>query len=304
LKKENTRKEVSTYSLDDIKRFHNEATQFYGAQLTLLKDSVHKITDERQAKAAILLISCGQTGAALLQLANQTDYFTSESVMLARAFMEKITNFCYVNICDETEYRAFILHPIYKHYHNILIPKMEDSLDFIAENFKARKDKQEKFKKIPIVQEALAMFSETQPNLKWTKKSLYQRIKAIEKWGKLIDVFFSINKFQYYSDASEALHGSLYGCTYGTASFDPEFDHNKKEELDKKLYKENACILLHLGMLIHETFTLISYSSDIKEIWKPSYRNRGRALNLLFHILERDILKEKKAIEKLQTNLE
>lgn len=276
----------TTHSIDDLKRYHNEATQFLGSELILLKEAIPKIVDDRLAKAAVLLISCGQTGAALLQLANQTDRFTSESVMLARAFMEKITNFCYVGVCDEKEYRAFILHPIYKHYHNVGSPKMEDDLKFITENVAARKEKQKKLKKVPIVQEALTIFSETNSHLNWTKKTLSKRIAVIEKWGKLMDVFFTINKLHYYSDASETLHGSLYGCTYGVGAFDPDFDRTKKEELDKKLYKDSTSILLHLGMLIHESFTLISYSNDIKELWDYSYKNRNNALNLLFHVLE------------------
>jgi len=284
----------TTHSLDNLKLYHNEATQFFGSQLMLLKEAIPKITDDRVAKTSVLLVSCGQTGAALLQLANQTDTFTSESVMLARSFMEKVTNFCYANICDDKEYRAFILHPIYKHYHNVGFPKIEDDLDLIHENAAARKEKQEKLKKIPIVQEALTIFSETKSNLNWTRKTLTQRIEAIEKWGKVMDVFFTINKIQYYSDASETLHGSLYGCTYGVGVFDPEFDHTNVEELNKKLFKESTCVLLHLGMLIHESFTLISYSCDIKEIWKYSYQNRGNALNLLFHVVERPVVPLKK----------
>jgi hypothetical protein len=276
-----------THSLKELKQYHKEATQFFGSELMLLKEAIPKITDDRLAKAAVLLISCGQTGGALLQLANQTNSFTSETVMLSRSFMEKVTNFCYAGICDEKEYRAFILHPIYKHYHNAGSPKMEDEIDFSPENEIRLKEKQEKLKKIPIVQEALAIFSETKSNLNWTKKTLNQRIEAIEKWGKLLDVFFAINKMQYYSDASEALHGSLYGCTFEIGAFEPGFNPNETEKMDKKLYKNNTCVLLHLGFLVHESFTLISYSNDIKEIWNYSYQNRGRALNLLFHVLER-----------------
>ena len=276
-----------THSLHDLKQYHNEAMLFFGSELMLLKEVIPKITDDKLKKAATLLISCGQTGAALLQLANQTENFTSESVMLARAFIEKITNFCYVGICDENEYRAFILHPIYKHYHNSGSPKMEDDLESIAENALARKEKQKQLKTIPIVQEALEMFSETKPYLNWTKKNMNQRIGAIKNWGKLLDVFFTINKLQYYSDASEALHGSLYGCTYGVGVFDPDFDHTEKDELDKKLYKDNTCVLLHLGMLIHKSLTLISYSDDIQKVWDSSYKNRSQALNLLFHVLEK-----------------
>lgn len=279
----------TTHSLNDLRRFHNEATQFFGSELLLLKEAIPKIVDDRLAKASMLLISCGQTGAALLQLANQIDTFTNESVMLARAFMEKITNFCYVGVCDEKEYRAFLLHPIYKYYHNIGFPKLEDDLDLIFENIKARKEKQEKLRKKPVVQEALTIFSDTKAHLSWTKKTLDQRIDIIKEKGKLLDVFFTINKIQYYSDASEILHGSLYGSTYHIGAFDPEFDHTKKEELDKKLYKDSTCVLLHLGMLIHESFTLISYSNDIKEIWDYSYKNRNQALNLLFYVIERKV---------------
>jgi hypothetical protein len=285
----------TTHSIEDLKHYHNEATQFFGSELILLKEAIPKIVDDRLAKAAVLLISCGQTGASVIQLANQTSRFTSESAMLARAFMETITNFCYLGICNEKEYRAFILHPIYKHYHNIGSPKFEDYLNLIPENFDlnliteyiaARKAKQKKLKEVPIVQEALTIFSETKSHLNWTKKTLSERISEIEEWGKLMAVFFTINKLQYYSDASETLHGSLYGCTYNTGVFDPDFDRTKKEELDKKLYKDSTCILLHLGMLIHESFTLISYSNDINEIWNYSYQNRNNALNLLFHVLE------------------
>ena len=279
---------ASNHSLDELKRCHNEATQFLSSELMLLKAVVPKIKGERLAKAGVLLLSCGQTGAALLQLANQIEAFSRESAMLARAFMETITNFCYVGICDEQEYRAFILHPIYKHYHNVGYPKMEDDFDFEHHTILARKLKQEKLKKVPIVQEALAMFSDTKPNLSWTKKKLHERIEVIQTWGKLMDVFFTINKIQYYSDASEALHGSLYGCTYNLGTFDADFNYAKEYELEKKLYKDSTCVLLHLGILVHQSFTLISYSDDINEIWKYSYENQRHAMNLLFHVMERE----------------
>lgn len=275
------------YSLDDLKKYHNEAIQFFGSELMILNEAIPKIKDEKLAKISVLLISCGQTGSALLQLAHQTDTFTGETAMLSRAFMEKITNFCYVSICNDKEYRAFVLHPIYKHYHSLDSLRMEDDIDSIVETRKKRKIKQEKLKELPIVQEALSVFSETNSRMNWTKKTFNQRIIALEKWGKLMDVFFRLNKIRYYSDASESLHGSLYGCTYNLGVFDPDFEHEKKDALDKKLYKENACVLLHLGMLIHETLTLVSYSNDIKELWNHSYNNRGVALNLLFHILEK-----------------
>lgn len=299
---EKSHKSVFGHSLEDLKHFHQEASNFFASELMMLKEVIPKISDERQVKAALLLISCTQTGAALLQLANQTDTFTSESVMLSRAFMEKITNFCYVSICEEKEYRAFILHPIYKYYHSIGALKYDDLefakesglnngdfMDRLNERKNVRKREQDNLKKRALVKEALEIFSETKPNLPWTRKPLNERIKTIEKWGKLMDVFFTLSKIEYYSDASESLHGSLYGCSYSVGGFDPDFEIENEDELDKKLYRDSASNLLSLGMLIQETFTLISYSADIKEIWNHSYKNRGMALNLHFHILERKI---------------
>jgi len=277
------------HSLDDLKRFHHEAMNFFATELILLKEIVTKIEDDRLGKCSVLLISCGQTGTALLQMANQIDCFASEAIMLARAFMEKITNFCYAGVCDEDEFRAFVLHPIYKKYHSLGAAKMEDDLVLITENVISRKQKQQKFKEKSIVQEALNIFSEVNPRLNWTKKTLNQRIEVIQEWGKLMDVFFTINKLEYYSDASEVLHGSLYGCTFNLGIFDDSFDRNMEGEMEKKIYKDNTCMLLHLGMLIHESLTLISYSNNIDKQWDYSYKNRGQALNLLFHVLERKI---------------
>lgn len=278
---------VSKYKLEELKKYHNEAISFFGSELMLLNMVIPLIKTERIAKTAVLLLSAGQTGTAILQLATQTDTFSTQTAMLSRAFMETITNFCYAGVCDENEYRAFELHPIYKHYHNIESLRIEDDLGDYVSNIATKKDKQTKFKQIPIVKEALEIFSETKTYLSWTRKNLNQKIEVLREWGKFLDVFFTINKIQYYADASEALHGSLYGCTYNLGSFDPDFDLTKKDELEKKIYKDNTCILLHLGMLIHESFTLISYSDDIKELWEHSYNNRGKALNLLFHVLEK-----------------
>lgn len=274
------------HSLENLKSYHLEAIRFFEAELMLLKEAVPKITDNRISKTATLLMSGGQTGVAFLQLASQVETFTSESVMLARAFMETITNFCYASICDEKEFRAFVLHPIYKYYFKVGSYSMEEANSYTnyEEYAEVIRRKRKELKQIPIVQEALAMFSETKPNLKWTKKSLNERVEALEKWENFFDIFFNLNRMQYYSDASELLHGSLYGCTYELGIFDTGFDSTNEEKLSKKLYKDSACMIIHLGTLIHESLTLIKYTNDISEIWEYSYKNRGYALNLLTHI--------------------
>lgn len=281
-----------SHSLEHLNHLHQQSTRFFEAQLSMIHAVIPKITDDRLAKTATLLISATNTGAALLQLSAAPDGFKSETVMLARSFLEKLTNFCYANICDEKEYRAFILHPIYKQFHNAGMPKVSDDAFDWEENIKAGELRQEKLKKIKLVQEALSIFSETKPTLNWTKKNMMQRIDAIEAWGKLMDVFFTISKLDYYADASEALHGSLYGCTFNIGSFEPGFDINDHAELEKRNIRDITCVLLQLGMLVHECFTLIKYQTEIEKIWNHSYDNRGHALNMLFHVQEKKIGKK------------
>jgi hypothetical protein len=67
--------------------------------------------------------------------------------------------------------------------------------------------------------------------------------------------------------------------------FEENFDYNNVENINKRSYRENTTVLLHLGILIHEVFTLISHTENIEKLWKHSYNNRNLGLNLLFHSL-------------------
>ncbi|MBN8837196.1 MAG: hypothetical protein J0I09_08055 [Sphingobacteriia bacterium] len=283
-----------THSLKDLRQYHREASNFFAAELTMLKEVLPLITDEKQAKISILLMSAGQTGAALLQLASQTDVFTDESTMLARSFIEKLTNFCYLCVCDEQEYKRFLLHPIYKQYHLTGNINWEDNIENYNAYIKEKENEQKRLKQIPLVQEALALFSETKSNLNWTKKTISERIKALQDWGKMLDVFFFINKDYLYSKASEALHGSLFGCGYELGFDHYKYNESDPEYIDKKLYRQSTSLLIHLGFLIHETFTVLQYTNAITELWDYSYENRNNAFGLLYHVLEKKMPGKKK----------
>ncbi len=275
--------------LSDLVDHHKKARQFFAGELALLKEAIPKIDEGRMGKASVLLVSAGQTGTALFVLAGEVTMFSGEVAMLARAFMEKVTNFCYVCVCDAEEFRRFELHPAYRYYHNIGLPMIEDTLGGnILDATDAKKEKQQKLRSIPVFEEALKVFSATQSRMNWTTRSLDKRIDVITASGKMLDIFFTICKNRYYSDASEALHGSLYGATYNVAVFDPEFNRADPEMLNKKLYYDSACILLHLGMLIHESISLMADFGEYGDVYERSHKNRIEALNQLFYLLGLD----------------
>lgn len=135
------------------------------------------------------------------------------------------------------------------------------------------------------IQEALSLFSETNPSLNWSKKSLIQKIDIIRESGKVLDTFFTLSQMRYYSNSSESLHGSLYGSTLDIGFFEQGFDHTDTQKINDRSYRENTTVLFHLGTLIHEVFTAISHKDDIQELWNHSYKNRNMGFNLLLHSL-------------------
>lgn len=284
---------IITHSLENLKHYHQEACNFFAAELMMLKDVLDLITDEKHKEITIILMSAGQTGAALLQLASQVDVFTDESTMLARSFIEKLTNFCYLSVCEEGEYKRYRLHATYKHYHLIGSMNWEDNIENYDKYRADKEEEQKRLRQIPEIQEALKLFSETNQNLNWTKKPISERIKVLEKWGKMLDVFFFINKDYLYAKASESLHGTLFGCGYLLGFEQYKYGSTDPDYVHKKLYRGSTSLLLHLGFLIHETFTVFHYTNAIQELWDRSYVNRNQAFNLLYHVLEKNIGKTK-----------
>ena len=88
------------------KRFRN----FLIAQSSILKGVVNQKLDKRAAEVKIVLASACNTATAITELGKKEEYFYNETVMLARSFIEKIINFCYLMICDEEDFEKFILH--------------------------------------------------------------------------------------------------------------------------------------------------------------------------------------------------
>ena len=83
----------------------------FNAQLCLLRKACESNITGKAQEVKILLASACSTGTSLVILGDKPEYFYLESMMLSRSFLEKIINYCYLQICSDSEYEKFLLHP-------------------------------------------------------------------------------------------------------------------------------------------------------------------------------------------------
>lgn len=204
----------------------------------------------------VLLSSMCSTGSAILELSDKPEYFYCEMIMLARSFIEKGINFCYLNICNEEELEKFLLHPLYKSYSRL---KQEKS----AWNHRIKINYEWKVNlENQSLQRALILFPKE--NLNWSKKNIHEKLNEVADNTSINIPVFLMNTLMIYSNASEALHGSLYWCSFHTYAYDPWIDHTNPKKVEENSYKNLTLLLAQLGSMIHE---IIKYLWGSNEIW-------------------------------------
>jgi hypothetical protein len=82
-----------------------------------------------------------------------------------------------------------------------------------------------------------------------------------------------MNVFSIYEDASEAVHGTLYGCSFQGGFYNPNFDHTNPVEAHKNLQKYTTMLLWDLVLLFHQAILLTSERNNIDEYLKASTLN-------------------------------
>ena len=269
---------TSSYVEDSL--YLTELRKFFWCQLTVLKGLWKAKLKGRAEEIKIVLGSSCCTGWAIYELGEDYERYYAEMMMLARSFIEKIINFCYVMICDEREYKKFLLHPLYRAYHQM--KKSKHAGDVKLEiKFSGR----HLIKNNPKVAEALSLFSESDPRKNWTDKNLDKKVAVLKTKTNLNIGIFLMNTLTIYSTASEALHGSLYGCSFHTGAYDPTIDISDGREIDINLIKNTALLYAQLGSMIHEVvkYVVMDIMKDTKllDLVKGSQENEKKAVDVM-----------------------
>ena len=211
----------------------------------MIKAVTSQNLDQRADEVKVVLASSCGTAMAISKLCDDSEYFYSDAVMLARSFIEKVINYCYLQVCEEEEFNNFIKHTIQKSYRRLyrsikvgdrsLGVKLEQKIDTDSD---------------PVLKDSLEAFTSKRGReiTHWTKKTLEERIECIDSETELNIGLFMMNTLSFYEDASESLHGTLYGCSYHTWVYEVGIDHSDPKEILRNTERKVTLLLWQLGL--------------------------------------------------------
>jgi len=120
--------------------------------------------------------------------------------------------------------------------------------------------------KNPDLKRVVDMFTSEKgkPKTRWTSQPLSEMLQSIADIGKVEIGYLMFAILWIYDDASEALHGTLYGSTFHVGIFHGKIP-SSKEELTKNWNERFSALFLTLGTCIH---TLIQSFNRVEAIGK------------------------------------
>ena len=181
-------------------------------------------------------------------------------------------------MCEDDEYQKFFKYTIQKSFR-----KLDQKITIDEHELRLKYTGIPDFNSNPILQDAVSAFTSKtgKAQKSWTSKSLKKRISTILKNSKLEPVIFMTNVLSIYEDASEAVHGSLYGCSFQGGFYYPNVNNINPTEGNKNLHKDTAFLLWCLALLFHQTILLISEKNHIDEYVDVSSLNGDASYKIM-----------------------
>lgn len=193
--------------------------------LTKYEISVRECQNERAIKLYPLFSSIIEDSISLDILA--TNSRLNQCYIISRALLERVINFCYLLYSPEEEYESFVAYTKNKAARGLsrkieIGGQKKVSLEFAGGEFELPQDYRDAVEKFT---------SENGREIpRWTKLNIEKRaIFLDEKSGRNL----LLHVLMIYGDASEALHGTLYGALFHLGIFSPGSIPKDQESLDR-----------------------------------------------------------------------
>ncbi|RYF30243.1 MAG: hypothetical protein EOO23_05570 [Comamonadaceae bacterium] len=200
------------------------------------------------------------------------DARTNQAYIIARALLERVTNFCFLQLCTNAEYNDYLDYTLNKAGRSL-----NRSIEAGGE-LKARIAlKDGSFELPPEIAAAVAKFTSERGREKtrWTNVSLPDRAAVIEAKLQRTGLFMSL--LTIYADASEALHGTLYGAVFHLGAYSVGSVPTDQESLDRHRHATLCCLYLMTGGAIDTLISLLKtlgepYASQAAAESKADFR--------------------------------
>jgi len=264
--------------------FTNHLFRYYGKQCDLLEelykyqyDSLKKKPNERVDSLYLLLYSMYDTACSVSILAmNQK---INEGYMIGRALLEKIINYIYLLYCDEEYYKRYLAYTKQKGYRNL--KKSIKAGDVVAElkwTGHPDLDDDKELKK------AVELFTSKKGKTisRWRNKTIEEMLDLIvERSGVNVKYvkYLMIAMLAIYDDASEALHGTLYGTIFHIGIFSAGSSRTKSK-IVSSVHGQLSLLFFALGCCINSLIEAVNQVFPIEEIRKKAIENDKELIGL------------------------
>lgn len=278
-------KNIVNFGSDDTTRYF---IGFFNEQLSLLEKlyqyqftNLSHLDSTRIGNIYPLLYSIWHTGKSIDLLVRYKHL--NESYILGRSFLERLVTYTYLIFCDEEEYLRYLAYTKQKQY-RVLNRKFAIGDSEVLLKWSGSID----LEKHPELKQAVDMFTSEKgkPKTRWTSQTLYKMLQSIASKGAVETGYLMLAILWIYDDASEALHGTLYGSIFHIELFQGSIP-SSKEELNQEWNERFSALLLSLGICIHTLIQSFNHVEEIKTILSESTDNL-KAISLILKQLQQD----------------
>lgn len=192
----------------------------------------------------------------------------NQAYILSRALLERVTNYCFLQLCPDNEFNDYMEYSLNK------VGRRTDRSVEAEGKVQARIAlKEGTFELPPEIAAAVAKFTSERGGEKtrWTNTSLPERAAVIE--AKIGSTGLFISLLTIYGDASEAIHGTLYGALFHMGTYDFGSIPHDQQSLDRHRHSTLSCMYLMSGGAID---TLLSLLSSVGEEQSHAFAKSSR----------------------------
>ncbi|KGK12914.1 DUF5677 domain-containing protein [Vibrio navarrensis] len=208
--------------------------------------------------------------AAILEDSISLDILASHSrvnqcYVISRALLERVINFSYLLYAPEQEYSSFVEYTKNKAARSLSRKIEIDGVEKVSLNF-ASNDYQLSEDYVRAVERFTSANGREIP--RWTKLNIDKRADFLDqKSGKNL----LLHVLAIYADASEALHGTLYGALFHLGVFNPRSDIRDQDSVDRQRYT-NLSFLYFMASAALSTllFCIKENGADLSEAYNEA----------------------------------
>ncbi|TAK62865.1 DUF5677 domain-containing protein [Methylobacter sp.] len=170
------------------------------------------------------------------------DYRINNSYIIVRALLERLVNFCYLQFCEQSEFDSYLTYSKSK-----AVRRLDRTIEGGSSQASVRWSGVVDWASHPDLKAAYDKFTSINGReiTRWTKVSLPDRAGLVESNTPRASLLLPL--LMIYSDASEALHGTLYGSLFHLGTYDIGTVPYDQASLLKTTFSHSSALALMAG---------------------------------------------------------